>query len=165
VSFEAKLGQVTAIVGPAGAGKTTLVYHVPRFLRPTLGRVSVDGVDLAAVTRSSLRAQIAFVFQESALFDGTIEENLRLANPGASELELRRAVQISGADEFVRRLPDGSRRAWDARARGSRSGRSSLVDRARSLARRADLDPGRADLRARSRHRTASARELARGGA
>ncbi len=107
VSFEATLGRVTAIVGPAGAGKTTLIYHVPRFLQPTRGRVRVDGVDLAGVTRDSLRAQIAFIFQESALFDGTIEENLRLANPNASELELRRAVQISGADEFVRRLPDG----------------------------------------------------------
>ncbi|HKC49793.1 MAG TPA: ABC transporter ATP-binding protein, partial [Myxococcota bacterium] len=68
VSFEARLGQITAIVGPAGAGKTTLVSHLPRFLSPRSGRVLVDGHDVAGVTRASLRAQIAFVFQENALF-------------------------------------------------------------------------------------------------
>ena len=109
VSFEARLGQVTAIVGPAGAGKTTLVSHLPRFLSPRSGRVLVDGHDVAGVTRASLRAQIAFVFQENALFAGTLEENLRLARRGATELELRRAAQIAGVDEFVRDLPDG----WD----------------------------------------------------
>ncbi|HTO69994.1 MAG TPA: ABC transporter ATP-binding protein [Myxococcota bacterium] len=107
VSFEAKLGELTAIVGPAGAGKTTLVQHVPRFLQPSAGRVLVDGVDVACVTRASLRAQIAFVFQETSLFAGTLEDNLRLAKPDATELELRRAAQLAGVDEFVRALPDG----------------------------------------------------------
>ncbi|HKC52732.1 MAG TPA: ATP-binding cassette domain-containing protein, partial [Myxococcota bacterium] len=82
---------------------------LPRFLSPRSGRVLVDGHDVAGVTRASLRAQIAFVFQENALFAGTLEENLRLARRGATELELRRAAQIAGVDEFVRDLPDG----WD----------------------------------------------------
>jgi len=107
ISFEARLGEITALVGPAGAGKTTAIYHVPRFLRPAHGRVLIDGIDLSDVTRSSLRDQIAFVFQETALFDGTIEQNLRLANPNASESELRRALRIAGADEFILRLPEG----------------------------------------------------------
>ncbi len=139
VSFEAKLGEVTAIVGPAGAGKTTLVYHVPRFLRPARGRVSVDGVDVAGVTRASLRAQIAFIFQENALFDGTIEENLRLAKPGASELELRRAVQISGADEFVRRLPDGLATRLGRSGAGLSVGQKQRLSIARGLLRDAPI--------------------------
>ena len=139
VSFEAGVGRITAIVGPAGAGKTTLIYHVPRFLRPARGRVLVDGVDLAGVTRSSLRAQIAFVFQESALFDGTIEENLRLANPGASELELRRALQISGADEFVRRLPDGLATRLGRSGAGLSVGQKQRLSIARGLLRDAPI--------------------------
>jgi ATP-binding cassette, subfamily B, bacterial len=107
VSFEARRGEVTAIVGPAGAGKTTLLWHVPRFLSPQRGRVWVGEQDVAQVTRDSLRSAIAFVFQETALFAGTLEENLRLARPGASDFELRRAAQVAGVDEFVRALPDG----------------------------------------------------------
>jgi ABC-type multidrug transport system fused ATPase/permease subunit len=107
VSVDAPLGRVVALVGPAGAGKTTLAYLIPRFVLPQRGRVLVDGVDVAGVTRESLRAQIAFVFQENVLFDATIEENIRLGRPDASELEVRRAAVTAGADEFIRRLPDG----------------------------------------------------------
>ena len=139
VSFEAKLGEVTALVGPAGAGKTTLMYHVPRFLRPTRGRVSIDGVDLAGVTRASLRAQIAFIFQENALFDGTIEENLRLAKPDATELELRRAVQIAGADEFIRRLPDGLATRLGRSGAGLSVGQKQRLSIARGLLRDAPI--------------------------
>jgi len=139
ISFEARLGQITALVGPAGAGKTTLVYHVPRFLRPTRGRVLADGVDLASVTRASLRSQIAFVFQENALFDGTIEENLRLAKPAASELELRRAVQIAGADEFIRRLPDGFATRLGRAGAGLSVGQKQRLAIARALLRDAPI--------------------------
>jgi ABC-type multidrug transport system fused ATPase/permease subunit len=107
VSFEARIGQVTALVGPAGAGKTTLVYLIPRFLSPQSGRVCIDGTDIAGVTRQSLRAQIAFVFQETVLFDGTVEENIRFGKLDASEAEVHRAAQVSGADEFIHKLPAG----------------------------------------------------------
>jgi ABC-type multidrug transport system fused ATPase/permease subunit len=107
VSFEARIGQVTAFVGPAGAGKTTLAYLVPRFLEPTQGRVLLDDVDVANATRESLRSQISFVFQETVLFDATVEQNIRLGNPRASESEVRRAARIAGADEFIQRLPQG----------------------------------------------------------
>jgi ABC-type multidrug transport system fused ATPase/permease subunit len=107
VSFAARLGQVTALVGPAGAGKTTLAYLIPRFLSPLSGRVLIDGTDIAGVTRQSLRAQIAFVFQETVLFDGTVEENIRFGKLDASEAEVHRAAQVAGADEFIQKLPDG----------------------------------------------------------
>jgi ABC-type multidrug transport system fused ATPase/permease subunit len=107
VSLEVRRGQLIALAGPAGAGKTTLAYLIPRFLRPTRGRVLFDGVDAAGVTLASLRSQVAFVFQETALFDMTVEENIRIGKPDATDVEVRRAAQIAGADEFIRRLPRG----------------------------------------------------------
>lgn len=107
VSFALRKGQVVAVVGPAGAGKTTLAYLIPRFLRPQAGRVLIDGTDIATVTRESLRAQIAFVFQENLLFTGTVEENIRLGKLDASEAEVHRAAQLAGADEFIQKLPQG----------------------------------------------------------
>jgi ABC-type multidrug transport system fused ATPase/permease subunit len=102
-------GRVTALVGPAGAGKTTLASLVPRFLDPTAGRVLVDGVDVREVTRASLRDQISFVFQETVLFDDTIEGNVRLGRAGASDADVRRALEQAGAWEFVSRLSEGVR--------------------------------------------------------
>ena len=107
VSLEARIGQRIALVGPAGAGKTTLAYLIPRFIEPTSGRVCFDGRDIAGVSHKNLREQTAFVFQESALFDATIEENIRVGNPKASDAEVRQAAQIAGADEFIDRLPEG----------------------------------------------------------
>ena len=107
VSFMARLGQVTALVGPAGAGKTTLASLIPRFLRPQSGRVLIDGTDIAGVTRQSLRAQIAFVFQENVLFDSTVEENIRVGRLDASEADVHHAAELSGADEFIQKLPEG----------------------------------------------------------
>jgi ABC-type multidrug transport system fused ATPase/permease subunit len=107
VSLSARAGEVTALVGPAGAGKTTLAYLIPRLLAPSEGRVLFDGVDVAGATLASVREQVAFVFQETVLFDGTVEENIRLGLPAASDTAVRRAAQIAGADEFIRRLPEG----------------------------------------------------------
>jgi len=107
VSLEIPIGQVTALVGGVGAGKTTLACLIPRLLVPTQGRVLGDGVDLAGVSLASLRAQVAFVFQETALFDASVAENLRVARPGASEAELEQACRVAGAAPFVRALPDG----------------------------------------------------------
>lgn len=107
VSFEARVGELVAIAGPAGAGKTTLAHLLPRYLAPSAGRVLADGTDLAAVSLASLRAQVSYVFQETWLFDGTIEENLRLGAPGAGEAAVARALRLARADEFVARLPEG----------------------------------------------------------
>jgi ABC-type multidrug transport system fused ATPase/permease subunit len=109
VSFEARVGELTAVVGPAGSGKTTLAHLCARFLAPTAGSVTFDGIDARDCTIESLRTSIAYVFQETFLFDGTIEDNLRLVAPAASEAELLRALEVARAAEFVERLPDGLR--------------------------------------------------------
>ncbi len=107
VSFAAQRGQMVALMGPAGAGKTTLAYLIPRFLSPQAGRVLIDGTDIARVTLSSLRGQIAFVFQEHILWDGTVEENIRMGKPDAGSTEVRLAARMAGAEEFIQRLPQG----------------------------------------------------------
>ena len=107
VSFEARVGETVAIVGPTGAGKTSLAYLIPGFLRPTSGRVLFDGVDLRELDVDEVRAQVTYVFQEHLLFSQTIADNLRLGRPGATDAELERAARISGALGFVDTLPDG----------------------------------------------------------
>jgi ABC-type multidrug transport system fused ATPase/permease subunit len=121
VSFEARVGEVTALVGPVGSGKTTLVSLLPRFLSPSAGQVRIDGVDVEELTLASLRAGIAFVFQEAVLFDASIEENLRLGRPDASDEQIRQAVQSAGAEDFVSALPEGYRTRL-GRAGGKLSG-------------------------------------------
>jgi len=106
VSLRLRPGRITALVGPPGAGKTTLAYLLPRFLTPSAGRISWDGLDLANADLAALRAQIAFVFQETQLFDASVAENLRIAKPSATDAELWRALALAGADDFVRALPE-----------------------------------------------------------
>jgi ABC-type multidrug transport system fused ATPase/permease subunit len=107
VSLSAPRGEVTALVGPAGAGKSTLAYLLCGYLQPSAGRVAIDGSDLRELTLESLRDRISFVFQETSLFDDSVEANIRLGCPDASETDVRRAAKQAGADEFIRDLPDG----------------------------------------------------------
>ena len=107
VSFEARIGQTIALVGPTGAGKTSLAYLVPGFLQPTSGRVLFDGVDTRELDPASIRDQVSYVFQEHLLFSETVLDNLRLGRPDATEAELHRAARMSGAHDFVAALPDG----------------------------------------------------------
>jgi ABC-type multidrug transport system fused ATPase/permease subunit len=107
IDFEIRRGQLTALMGPTGAGKTTLAHMIPRFLQPASGRVVVDGADVASVRFSSLRSQVAYVFQETALFDATVEENLRVGRPSASTGEVREAARQAGALDFIEALPQG----------------------------------------------------------
>jgi len=139
VDLETRIGRITALVGPAGAGKTTLAYLLCGFLEPTRGRVSVDGADLSDFTHASVRRHVAFVFQETALFDDTIEANIRLGRPDASDTEVRQAAREAGADEFIRRLPDGYGTRL-GRAGGRLSvGQKQRLAIARALVRRAPI--------------------------
>jgi ATP-binding cassette, subfamily B, bacterial MsbA len=107
VSFDARAGEVLAIVGRTGAGKTTLVDLLMRFYDPTRGRITFDGVDLRQARRSSLLDQMAVVSQEPFLFDGTIRENIRYGRLDATEEEVLAAARAAHVDEFAGGLPEG----------------------------------------------------------
>jgi ABC-type multidrug transport system fused ATPase/permease subunit len=101
VSFHAKPGTVTALVGSSGSGKSTIIGLISAFYLPTQGRVLVDGLDLSTVRLDSYRTRLGVVLQESFLFDGTIRENVAFSRPEASEEEIMRACRIARVDEFA----------------------------------------------------------------
>jgi ATP-binding cassette subfamily B protein/subfamily B ATP-binding cassette protein MsbA len=107
IDLEVPAGQRLAIVGPSGAGKTTLASLVPRLLEPWAGRVRIDGRDARTVKLKSLRAQIALVSQEPFLFPGSIADNLAWGRPAASRAEIEAAARAARAHEFIARLPAG----------------------------------------------------------
>src|SRR5262249_670668 len=107
VTFEAPVGTITAVVGPAGARKTTLVSLIPRSEAPARGRVLAAGPDRGRVRRASVGRKVAFASQESVLFSDSTGENIRFGPPGASDDDVRRAPQQALADEFIRALPEG----------------------------------------------------------
>ncbi|HTV92058.1 MAG TPA: ABC transporter ATP-binding protein [Verrucomicrobiae bacterium] len=100
-------GEIVALVGPSGAGKTTLANMIPRFYRPQRGRVRIDGIDIARVRLSDLRAQIALVPQDPQLFRASVAENIRYGRLDASDDEVRHAAIEANADEFIQTLPQG----------------------------------------------------------
>ncbi|EJC81787.1 glucan exporter ATP-binding protein [Rhizobium leguminosarum bv. trifolii WSM2297] len=106
VSFSVKAGQTVAIVGPTGAGKTTLVNLLQRVYDPQDGQILVDGNDITKVTRKSLRRHIATVFQDAGLLNRSISENIRLGREGASEEEMRRAAEAAAAADFIETRQD-----------------------------------------------------------
>jgi subfamily B ATP-binding cassette protein MsbA len=106
VSFSVRLGQVVAIVGLSGAGKTTLVNLVPRFYDVSGGSILIDGVDIRDVTLASLRSQIGIVTQDTVLFDDTIASNIAYGTPRASREEIEAAARAAHAHDFIAMLPD-----------------------------------------------------------
>jgi ATP-binding cassette, subfamily B, bacterial MsbA len=107
VSFEASRGQVTALVGPSGGGKSTLVDLIARFYDPTAGRVLVDGVDLRRISPRSLRERLGIVTQETVLFHDSVRANIAYALPGAGDEAVERAARAANAHEFIVTLPRG----------------------------------------------------------
>ena len=107
VDLALRAGEVTALVGPTGAGKTSLAYLVPSFHDPTAGAVRMDGVDLRDFSLASVRAQVSFVFQEPQLFSDSILDNIRYGNRDADRAAVERAARLAGVHDFVAALPDG----------------------------------------------------------
>lgn len=134
VSFRVEAGQTVAIVGPTGAGKTTLVNLLQRVFDPDSGTIRIDGIDTTTITRTSLRAQIATVFQDSGLLNRTIEENIRLGREDASYDEVHEAAQAAAAQDFILSKSQG----YDTVA-GERGGQLSGGERQRIAIARAVL--------------------------
>jgi len=107
ISFSMLPGEVTAIIGGTGSGKSTLINLIPRFYDVDSGRVLIDGIDVRDMTQEHLRAKIGLVPQKAVLFSGTIAQNIRYGKEDATDVEVRRAAEIAQATEFIDEMPDG----------------------------------------------------------
>ncbi len=107
INFTAKKGEMIALVGPSGAGKTTFVHLIPRFFDPAEGRITIDGQDIRKATLASLRAQIGMVTQETVLFDDTIGANISYGRRGATQEEIIEAAKAANTYSFIQKLPKG----------------------------------------------------------
>jgi ATP-binding cassette subfamily B multidrug efflux pump len=132
VNFTAEPGQTIAIVGPTGAGKTTIINLIPRFYDVVDGEVLVDGVDVRKVTEASLRSQIGIVLQDTFLFSTTVMENIRFGRPDATDEEVKTAAKISNADTFIDRLENKYETVLGERGSGLSQGQRQLISIARA---------------------------------
>jgi ATP-binding cassette subfamily B multidrug efflux pump len=133
LSVVARPGQTVAIVGPTGAGKTTLVNLVMRFYELDAGRITLDGVDISEMPRGALRAQTGMVLQDTWLFAGTIRDNIAYGRPEATDEEILRAAQATFVDRFVHSLPEGYDTSIDEDGSNLSAGERQLVTIARAF--------------------------------
>jgi ATP-binding cassette subfamily B protein len=129
----AEPGQTVAIVGPTGAGKTTLVNLIMRFYELDGGRITLDGVDITTMRRDELRSRIGMVLQDTWLFGGTIRENIAYGRPDAREEEIRAAATATYVDRFVHSLPDGYDTVIDSEGSNVSAGEKQLITIARAF--------------------------------
>ncbi|MBC8077201.1 MAG: ABC transporter ATP-binding protein, partial [Chloroflexales bacterium] len=132
VSFTAEPGQITAIVGPTGAGKTTIINLIPRFYDVSGGSVTIDGIDVREAQAATLRAQIGIVLQDSFLFSDTVMSNIRYGRLDASDDEVIAAAKLASADSFIERLPNGYQTVLGERGSGLSQGQRQLISIARA---------------------------------
>jgi ATP-binding cassette subfamily B protein len=137
VSFTAQPGQTFAIVGPTGAGKTTIINLLPRFYDVTEGAVKIDGVDVRDVKAESVRRQVGIVLQDTFLFSASVVENVRFGRPDATDEEVMAAIKLANADSFIERLPEKYETVLGERGSGLSQGQRQLL----SIARAALADP------------------------
>jgi ATP-binding cassette subfamily B protein len=133
VSFSVKPGESVALVGPTGAGKSTIVSLISRFYNVDSGRILIDGQDISKVTLKSLRSQMGIMLQDSFIFSGTIEDNIRYGKLDATESEIRRASKTVCADSFIKGMHDGYRTEVKERGALLSQGQKQLISFARTL--------------------------------
>jgi ATP-binding cassette subfamily B protein len=133
VSFHAQPGQIVALVGPTGAGKTTIVNVLGRFYEIQSGSIRVDGMDIREVARSSLRKQLGTVLQDNFLFADTVLENIRYGNPTATEEDCVSAARLANADQWITRLPEGYGTVLSERGSNLSQGQRQLLAIARAV--------------------------------
>ena len=139
LSFTANAGEVTAIIGGTGSGKSTLIHLIPRFYDVDSGKVLVDGVDVRNWTQESLRNKIGFVPQQAVLFSGTIAENIRYGKEDATDEEVRHAAEIAQATEFIANMPDGFDTIISQGGSNVSGGQKQRLSIARALVRKPDI--------------------------
>jgi ATP-binding cassette subfamily B protein len=139
LSLTAAPGQTVAIVGPTGAGKTTLVNLVMRFYDVDAGRITLDGVDISTMPRGALRRRIGMVLQDTWLFEGTIHDNIAYGRPDATDAEVLAAARATFVDRFVHSLPDGYQTVIDEEGSNLSAGERQLVTIARAFLSDPDL--------------------------
>lgn len=133
LSLSVEPGHTVAIVGPTGAGKTTLVNLLMRFYEVTAGRITLDGVDIAEMSREDLRSGIGMVLQDTWLFGGTIAENIAYGSEGRTQEQIEEAARAAHADRFIRTLPDGYDTVIDDEGSGVSAGEKQLITIARAF--------------------------------
>jgi subfamily B ATP-binding cassette protein MsbA len=139
LNLEVKAGEVVALVGPSGGGKTTLANLVPRFYDPVAGAVRIDGRDLRAVTLASLRGQIGIVAQDTFLFNDTVAANITYGRPGVPEAEIHAAAETALAHDFIMRLPEGYQTVIGDRGLKLSGGQRQRIAIARALLKNAPI--------------------------
>ena len=156
LSLVAEPGATVAIVGPTGAGKTTLVNLIMRFYELDGGVITLDGIDIAEMRRHDLRANMGMVLQDTWLFEGTIRENIAFGNPDATEEQIVEAAKATYVDRFVHSLPDGYDTVIDDEGSSVSAGEKQLLTIAARVPRRPDdPHPRRGDQLGRHPHRGA----------
>lgn len=133
VNLHAKPGQMIALVGPTGAGKSTIVNLILRFYDVTSGAVKIDGIDVRRVTQASLRRQIGLVLQDNILFSGTVAENIAFGRPDATQAEIEEAAQVANVHEFIISLPQGYATRLGERGASLSQGQRQLMSVARAV--------------------------------